>query len=426
MGHAIDRIETRERPIGKRVARAVVRGLAKSLDGRIRSNPRWPIARFVRRLFDWSRSEVIVLRSASTEQPRSRHALLVTHELSSSGAPKIVFEIAAVLRSAGFGVAMISPSTGPLSPSLIDLGVTVIIDPRAFDPGARALRSLGMAADVVVCNTVVTRDAVRIVHGSAPILWYLHEVSLIEALLSQSPSLPADLALATELWCGSELSARLVRPSRPDTKVVPYGLLPLTRQSSDQDPPTDPSRIRICVFGSIELRKGQDLATAAIRLLPVHERNQVELILYGRVLETAMVTEIERLSVGLAVRFGGELAPDTYRQAMLACDVVLVSSRDDTLPLVSLDALGAGRILACTPTTGTAAYLEDGVDGFVAEAPSSIAIAAMLSHILSKRDDWTSIGDAGKRVFAASFSMARFSENILAFVGRSVATKAPS
>ena len=285
------------------------------------------------------------------------------------------------------------------------------------------MRRLATAADAIVCNTIVSRDAVRIVHGLAPVLWYLHEVSLIEAMLAQGPSLPDDLALATELWCGSELSAQLVRDHRPDTKVVPYGLAPLMRQPHD-DVPSDASHIRIGVFGSIEARKGQDLATAAIGLLPVHEQGLVSLVFYGRTLDARLRGEIERMSVGLPVRMGGELDADAYRQAMLACDVVLVPSRDDTLPLVSLDALGAGRILACTRTTGTAAYLQDGVNGFVAEAADAASIAAMLSRLLSRRDDWASIGEAGQRVFAAAFSRVEFATKTLSFTDRSLLPKA--
>jgi glycosyltransferase involved in cell wall biosynthesis len=97
-----------------------------------------------------------------------------------------------------------------------------------------------------------------------------------------------------------------------------------------------------------------------------------------------------------------------YRAAMLACDAVCVPSRDDTLPLVSLDALGAGRVLMCTATTGTAAYLADGTSGFVAAAPDADAIAAMLARAVADRARWEEIAADGRAVFDRAFGQAPF------------------
>jgi len=102
------------------------------------------------------------------------------------------------------------------------------------------------------------------------------------------------------------------------------------------------------------------------------------------------------------------LNADGYRAELLQCDAVVVPSRDDTLPLVSLDALGAGRILMCTATTGTAAYLASGASGFVARDASAAALAEMLTTALTATSSWPEIAAGGQEVFRRSFSRDAF------------------
>ncbi len=386
--------------------------LARIAAGFARRMPRLGTAsprRFVGRLdaiASRARSTVVVHRATDPCPVTRGEVLLVTHDLSQSGAPKVVVVLAGILAEAGWGATIVSPTDGPLRATLVDAGFAVVIDADGLTNRSRTLGVLAGAADVAFCNTVVTRGAVRALHARLRVVWYLHEVSLIEELAAADPDFPADFALPHALWCGSEHSAVLVRRWRPDVRVVPYGLDALQPTSTAT---ADPRRlVRITIFGSLELRKGQDLAIEAVRSLPPAERAAIELVFHGRVLSPDFRAGLEQAIGDAPVRIGAELDAAGYRDAMFATDIVLVASRDDTLPLVSLDALGARRILAVTPTTGTAAYLADGVDGFVAGAPTAPAIAAMLSAVLARRADWPAIADRGAAVFAARFSKATF------------------
>ena len=318
-----------------------------------------------------------------------RRLLLVTQELSLSGAPRLLVEIAAIFARAGWLVTLVSPTDGP-SRAAMKPHAAVIVDPTVLDERSPLMRRLRTATDLAICNTVLADGAVCSLASRVPTLWYLHEVSLLAGLLETEPRTARALAAAREVWAGSELSAALVRPHRQDVRVRPYGVQPLPSVSPVAVPgQMDESPIRVAVFGAIEPRKGQDLAVAALAALTIGERARVRLTLYGRVLDRSFATAVAAAARTLPVSWGGELTSVDYAAAMAATDVVLVSSRDDTLPLVSLDALGSGRVLMCTSGTGTSAWIEDGRSGFVAEA-DALHIACLLYTSPSPRDLSTS------------------------------------
>ncbi len=339
----------------------------------------------------------------------ARTIVLVSHDLSASGAPKIVLEIAEILLAAGYQVIVAAPGEGVLRDQFVALGASVVIAGNILDPTSAILRLLAELGDVAICNTVVTAGAVRGLGSVIPTFWYLHEVTLLADMLALDNDLAAIFAVPHEIWSGSELTAELVRPFRADVEVVPYGLTPLVEDVVAIEP-TGPARIGI--FGSLEGRKGQDLAVEAVNLLAPSVRDSLHLSLYGRVLDKTLAAGIaDRLRDLPMVCQAGELDTKSYVAAMLGCDAVLVPSRSDTLPLVSLDALGAGRLLLCTHTTGTSAYLIDGVSGFVC-APDAASIAAMLTRALAVRPSWSAIGGEGRLVFEESFSKPSFTRGL--------------
>lgn len=285
----------------------------------------------------------------------------------------------------------------------------MIVDPSIMIPQAPLPIAIAKGFDVVLCNTIATASCAASIAGEVPTILYVHEVSLLEERMAESPETNASLAKVAEVWAGSELSAGLLRPVRPDVLVMPYGLDPIRDANGDLPPigPGDPSIL--VVLASFEPRKGQDLLVEAFALLDPAVRASIRIRMYGRILfpdfHAALAARVAQIP---EISLHGPLDADAYRAAVLASDAVLVPSRSDTLPLVSLDALGAGRVLFCTTSTGTAAYIESGKSGFVAKGPTAIDLAAMLDTALARRAEWPSIAITGQAVFTRHFSQEAF------------------
>ncbi|RAQ03259.1 hypothetical protein DPR02_29750 [Burkholderia cepacia] len=332
--------------------------------------------------------------------------LLVSHDLTGSGAPRVVFEMARVLREAGHFVVVASPTDGVFRQQLNELGVPVIIDElllRQHPSVERFARNF----DLVIANTVVTWPAIKQLSSVVDTYWYIHEISLLDHLLNIQPDITEAFSVAKGIWVGSDHAAVLVKRLRADAEVIKYGVKP------HNDKPLPPTKgrfpLNVSLMGSYEPRKGQDLAVAAFDLLPPEYRSKLRLNLYGRVLDEHFFRAVETNARTLPeITIRTEIPYERYVEELSAADAILIASRDDTLPLVSIDALGVAKVLMCTNTTGTSSYIEHGVSGFVSRSPEPQAIAEMLREAVDRASELPAIAIGGKKVFDDQFSVQAF------------------
>lgn len=167
----------------------------------------------------------------STRQNSS--ILLVSHELTRTGAPLYLFNMAKMLIESGENVILISRSDGSLSEDFKNAGVQVVIceilhlEPQrwpcsnTFCPSPADLISCyihsktGIRPDIIVWNTIVWADILllshrlRYCHNSARNIWILHEWVLddaenwqhIQALSSEQTWRKTVLGVDTMVFC---------------------------------------------------------------------------------------------------------------------------------------------------------------------------------------------------------------------------------
>ncbi|WP_162244380.1 glycosyltransferase family 4 protein [Sphingomonas sp. Leaf339] len=338
-------------------------------------------------------------------------ALVSTHELSLSGAPRVALDVARVLRDGGHQIIVISQSDGPMRVEFEQLGALVLID---LLPGRNRpyLHWLAERAEVAFANTVLSASLVDAWAARVPTCWYLHELSAFETLAAAGV-LANPLAGAARVWAGSELCARLVRPYRADVMVLPYGLEPIQEVSPNRSSEGEEGRLQIGIFGSIEPRKGQDLALDGLAMLDPADRAKLRLHLYGRQFDRELTNYVlQQCDTMPEASFDGELDAASYRTALARTDCILISSREDTAPLVSIDALSAGRVLLLTRAVGTSAWLSDGIDALIEEQADVSAMARLFRRALATRPYGAEIGAAAKASFDANFSLTAFATRL--------------
>ena len=343
--------------------------------------------------------------------------LIISHDLTRSGAPKIVYEMASLLKGKGHFVVVACPTDGDYRPLLQELGVPVIVDSLLLTRHDSVL-DFAKNFDRVITNTVVTWPAVLQLANSVDVYWFLHENELVEEIARSTPLLQAALALAKGVWVGSARTQRTIERFRAGVISLEYGLDAWPRAETEavelavQSAPERP--VSVAVLGSFEPRKGQDLAVESARSLYRTIGSSCEFRLFGRVLDEefhAVLLEAARGAPNIFI--GGELTGEGYLDELQKCDIVLVPSRDDTLPLVSLDALRAGKVLICTPGVGTVDYLGTANSAIIASSIEVNDISSAILDAINRRDEWPVIGREAKRVFDRHFSKRRFEQRLL-------------
>ncbi|MBA2242036.1 MAG: glycosyltransferase, partial [Chthoniobacterales bacterium] len=138
----------------------------------------------------WGKNEAAV-------QPRNGPDLLVvSHDLSWSGAPLILLHIALWCREHGFFVVVMSPQDGPLRTKFFEAGVPVLVDPLITE-GHSSLREFMREFDCVVASTIFGAPIVRAAKSAGiPHLWWIHEGRVAEHYLREDGAIRAALRQA--------------------------------------------------------------------------------------------------------------------------------------------------------------------------------------------------------------------------------------
>ena len=103
-----------------------------------------------------------------------KRALILSHELTMTGAPIVLTSAVPVLRSMGFEVVVLGPADDGSLPLFLDAGAAVVT--RSDCVMNSSLWGLATSADFVLANTVVEAAAVSTLNGSfVPVLWWLHD-----------------------------------------------------------------------------------------------------------------------------------------------------------------------------------------------------------------------------------------------------------
>jgi O-antigen biosynthesis protein len=193
--------------------------------------------------------------------------LIVSHDLTNTGAPRIVFDMARELSRLGHFVVVISPSDGPYRAALVSIGITVIIDALCLSQHPR-FSAFARNFDRVIANTVVTMPAVRQLADVVDVYWYIHESQILGEYFALYPDY-VDCLKAFEtravVWAASKRTQRSLARLRGDVETLEYGVA-AQETAGDGFAPDRPAVFAI--IGSYESRKGQDIAIEGIGLLP--------------------------------------------------------------------------------------------------------------------------------------------------------------
>ena len=337
-------------------------------------------------------------------------ALILTHDLSRTGAPKVAVDVASMLKEQGQFVVVVSPEDGPHRQTLEDMGITVIIDPLSLQAHPHFM-DFAKNFDKVIANTALWWRAIVPLQKFTTVYWYIHETDLLDHIASSLPEFAPAVADATGLWAGSEYSAERLRVLGGRASVLEYGV-------DDVVAGPDAQSVTIGLFGSFEPRKGQDLAVLGLQKVAEPLRRRVRLKLMGRTLNTGFWEAVQAIAADVEeVEFGGETSYRGYFSEFRNADIIIVPSRADTLPLVSLDALMFGKPLICSRTTGTSMYLVHGESALILEHNSPDEIAEMITLLLSDPTVGERIGNGGRGVFERFFTRSAFKGRMIKALG---------
>jgi glycosyltransferase involved in cell wall biosynthesis len=351
-----------------------------------------------------------------------------------AGGQVVALQLAIAAREAGHEALFVSPTRGELVDRAAAEGFpTELVDVRRTTRlrGALRLARILRRRDIDVLHThvhvaanVLGRIAARA--AGVDVVSHLHiENHFRPSRLARAPLIGLDNATA-------RLCARLVAVSDStrtafERQGFPSRLLETVHNGVDAAavsaaPPVGlraelgipEGDLVLAHVGRLAPVKGQRELIEALRGLG---REDVHVVVFGRDLERggAYCAELERLAVGLNVRFAGFRADAAA--ALGEVDALVLPSWIEGLPLVVLEAMAQAKPVVATAVGGTPEAVVDGETGLLVSPRDVTALTEALGRLLRDEDLRRRLGNAGRRRVEAHFSASAMTGRILEIYG---------
>lgn len=174
------------------------------------------------------------------------------------------------------------------------------------------------------------------------------------------------------------------------TRIVrnPYGV---SRDEPCKWPKTEPvESLQIACVGRLDPRsKGQDILIEALAS-PAWARRSWNLNLYGSgSCKETIIRMAREFGIGERVILKGHIP---VAEIFAENHVLALTSRAEGLPITIVEAMYSGRPVLTTDVAGNAELLEEGVTGFIAEAPAVKCVSDALERLWHRRNDLRAMG----------------------------------
>jgi glycosyltransferase involved in cell wall biosynthesis len=357
------------------------------------------------------------------------------------GADRVAIDVVVALRNAGIDPIVVLPEPGPMTAWLEAkalqyrfVGIPVIRRALLTPAGvlglaSRARRDFSIVAraiseikpDLIYANTITLPHWVlggR--RANIPVVVHVHEsddrLRRTMARALTAPLLAADRVVAVS-HAAKAFLVRAVPRLDARIQVVYNGLdAPCVNFPS----PLDSVPARLAVIGRLSRNKGHDLAIAAASVLVAKGRN-ITLEVAGaafagyEAVEQDLRESVVALGLGDRVTFTG-FCSDVW-SLLGRTDIVLAPSRTDSLPLVVIEAMLAGRPIVAADVGGMRELISHGRSGLLVAREDVGALVSSVEILLDDPHAARRLGAHARSEATERFTSERFGKQIVAIAG---------
>ncbi|MDM8527949.1 glycosyltransferase [Anaerolineales bacterium HSG24] len=351
-----------------------------------------------------------------TEKPR---LMVVSHDLSASGAPVILYTLMNYMVKIGYDIDVYTPTDGILRQQYEQAGMKVYVIPEILGDSL-AITKLVLDYDIIFINTILMWQFISVAKAmQKPSLWWIHESNHGLDLINKVPVIAEAFSIADAVVFPSQNVADLYAfLSQGDNyRVIPHGLnLGIEPVEETKQSPTS-DKFRIVHVGSVEHRKGQDVLLKALNLLPEPIKQKVSCYFVGRILTQSFYQELSKLiPIGEDIRFLGEMSREQALDHIRSADLFVLSSRDEVLPVTILEAMALGKAIVATDVGGVAEIIEHRTNGLLVPSEDERALVICLMRLFYDRDYGQQLGEQARQTFQKNLTLDRFGEEMVQLI----------
>jgi glycosyltransferase involved in cell wall biosynthesis len=331
------------------------------------------------------------------EAAPGKKILMVSHEMSLTGAPLILSDLARYLAGQGYSITVLSPTKGKLEQAFWDLGAEVIINPLVLRDARELLRYIE-SCDLLVANTILSWRAIYAAKAvNKPCIWWVHESQFGLEYSSQYPSVPGAFQAADVMAFPTQATADLYTEFtlKERIQILRSGLDTDKLEPVSDDKQSDNNgKLTLVNVASYEPRKGQDILVKSLNQLS--SEIEVECYLIGRKLDWWFSQKLSFSSRNKKnIHVLGELPNREVLSRIQEADVFILPSRDEALPMTLLEAMYFSKAIIASRSGGIPEIIEHGVNGLIFDIDNDRQLAGYIKELYNNRPYLEELGRKG-------------------------------
>lgn len=352
----------------------------------------------------------------------SKNILFVTHDLSLSGAPILMYYLACHLKKNGYFVAVLSPYEGELADKYRKENIPLMIDSTLYSQPFSETKKFMANFDLMVVNTILMWQSVFVAkENDIPVVWITHESLAGKTMADTNGRVAEALKVADDVIFACNATASLYEryKGNDNFRIIPYGTKPL---EPGQNQVEKSEKFVILHIGSIEPRKGQDILIQSILNLPKRFVENIEVYIIGRNLDVEEYKKIKKmLRTVKNIHLLGQIPHEKVVEFFDKADLFVCSSRDEVFPLTLLEAMSVGKAIISTNVGGVSEMIRNNEEGVIVPKGDSLALADKIQYLHDNRDEIKRLGGNARKKFYENFTIEKFGDNVLDIVKKKLA-----
>lgn len=352
-------------------------------------------------------------------QQEHKKILVITHQLSRTGAPIVLLDMMRAYWRHGYRLEVIAMMDGELRGDIEEMGIPLTVQEH-FLQQSEEFFAYARGFDLVVANTLITFEAVHLLkYLKVPVLWWLHEgrqyFEYFANVLPDFRTLPPNIHVFSVGHYVQEVIEDLYGVH---TEILHFGVADLPSSKIREN---DTNKVRFLTAGTYSRVKAQDVLAEAIRRLPREYLTRAEFFFCGneQMYDESVFLPVKQLCADYEnVTLLHQLSRRETLEWMEKCDCLIVPSRVDPIPTVAAEMMMKGNLCLCTDVCGIAHYMKDGVNGFTVPPEDADALADKIKYVIDCCEELEPIRQAGREIYERYFSMDVFEKNIMELAER--------
>lgn len=338
--------------------------------------------------------------------------LLLSHDMTLGGPSIALFHAAEVLIKHGYAVVYASMIDGLLKENLIKNDIPVIIDEN-LQISTMHETDWVQNFSLIVCNTLNFHVFLSERNTDTPIIWWLHDARFFYDGVNRQTFEKISFKNLKAVSVGS-IPQKAVREFLPDLECgeLLYGVQDIGMKKAEKCG----SVTRFATIGFLEDIKGQDILLQAVRELPASIRCRCAFYIVGHN-RTLYGEKIQSESAEIPeIIFMGSVSREEIHRLLSITDVLICPSRQDSMPTVAAEAMMHSVSCILSDVVGTAAYINDGMDGLIFPSEDISALAEKITWCVENSGKLSKMGGKARNVYESHFSMPVFEESLLELI----------